>query len=100
MVVPAIFATSNTWTGKITDDMCDKDHASMASGDKKPSDKECTLMCVKSGSKYVLVSGDKVYKIANQDLADLKTYAGANVKLTGDLQQDGSIRADKLQASK
>jgi hypothetical protein len=47
-----------------------------------------------------LVSGDKVYKIANQDLADLKTYAGANVKLTGDLQQDGSIRADKLQASK
>lgn len=81
--------------------MCEKDHSMMATGNAKPNAKECTLACVKGGSKFVFVTGGKVYQIANQDLDDLKTYAGSNVKLTGELQPDGtSIKADKLQAAK
>lgn len=85
----------------ITDSMCDKDHSMMAAGNTKPNPKECTLACVKGGSKFVFVSNGKVYQIANQDLEDLKTYAGSSVKLTGELQPDGTtIKADKLQAAK
>jgi hypothetical protein len=94
-------AADSTWTGEITDDMCDKDHSMMAANGKQPDAKECTLACVKGGSKFVFVSGDKVYAIANQDQPDLKTYAGADVKLTGELQGDGkTIKADKIQAAK
>ena len=97
----SLFSAETTWNGTITDSMCDKDHSMMASGDKKPDAKECTLACVKGGSKFVFVSKGKIYKIANQDLEDLKTYAGANVQLTGELQSDGeTIKADKLQAAK
>jgi hypothetical protein len=96
-----IFAAESTWTGKITDSMCDKDHSMMAEGGKQPDAKKCTLDCVKGGSKFVIVSGGKVYEIANQDLPELKTYAGDTVKLTGDLQSDGkSIKATKLEPAK
>jgi hypothetical protein len=95
------FAAANTWTGKITDSMCDKDHSMMASGGKQPDPKECTLACVKSGSKFVFVSQDKVYEISNQDLPALKTFAGDKVRLTGEMQPDGkSIKAEKLEAAK
>jgi hypothetical protein len=97
----SLFSAETTWNGKITDSMCEKDHSMMATGNEKPNAKECTLACVKGGSKFVLVSKDKVYQIANQDLADLKTYAGSNVSLTGELQPDEkTIKADKLQAAK
>jgi hypothetical protein len=43
---------------------------------------------VKKGAKYVVVVGDKVYSIANQDAADLAKYAGDNVKVTG--KMDGT----------
>ncbi len=94
-------AAGNTWTGKITDSMCDKDHSMMASDGKQPNPKECTLACVKSGSKFVFVSQGKVYEISNQDLPALKTFAGDTVRLTGEIQPDGkSIKADKLEAAK
>lgn len=97
----SLFSAETTWKGKITDSMCEKDHSMMATGNEKPNPKECTLACVKGGSKFVFVSKGKVYQIANQDLGDLKTYAGSNVSLTGELQPDGkTIKADKLQAAK
>lgn len=95
------FAAETTLTGKITDSMCDKDHSMMAAGGKAPDAKQCTLECVKAGSKFVLVSKGKVYMISNQDQPDLKTYAGGTVRLTGELSADGkTIKADKLQAAK
>jgi hypothetical protein len=95
------FAAETTLTGKITDSMCDKDHSMMASGGKAPDARECTLECVKAGSKFVFVSKDKVYMISNQDLPELKTFAGGTVRLTGELASDGkTIKADKLQAAK
>jgi len=101
VLVNSALGAANTWTGKITDSMCDKDHSMMATGGKQPDAKDCTLACVKGGSKFVFVSSGKVYEIANQDLPALKTLAGNNVKLTGELESDGkTIKADNLVAAK
>ena len=80
-------AAEKTWTGKISDSMCGKSHAGM--GEMGKNAKECTMGCVKAGGKYVLVSGDKVYDIKNQNFAALAANAGANVQLTGDVAADG-----------
>ncbi len=90
--VAALLATScfgATWTGKISDSACGASHAKMrAAHADLASDKDCTLACIKSGSKYVLVSKGKVLQISNQNLDDLQKYAGQNVKLTGKLTGD------------
>jgi hypothetical protein len=44
----------------------------------------------------VFVAGDKVYKIANQDFADLKVHAAHEVMLTGDVKDD-SITVSKIE---
>jgi hypothetical protein len=47
----------------------------------------------------VFVTGDKVYKIANQDLAALKVHAGHEVNLTGEMKGD-SITVSKIEMPK
>jgi len=97
----SLLGAESSWTGQITDAMCEKDHSMMASGGKQPDPKDCTLACVKGGSKFVFVSNGTTYAIANQDLPDLKTYAGSTVKLIGDLESDGkTIKAVKLAPAK
>jgi hypothetical protein len=90
--VAALVATScfgATWTGKISDSACGVSHAKMrAAHTDLTSDKDCTLACIKSGSKYVLVSKGKVFQIDNQNLDDLQKYAGQNITLTGKLTGD------------
>lgn len=90
-------AAEQTWTGKISDDMCGASHTKMAAEhkDSKMSDRDCTLACVKGGGKYVFVSGGKVYKIENQDLAQLQEHAGHTVRLTGDMKGD-NITVSKI----
>lgn len=80
------WAASQTLTGQISDDMCGVNHAGMGEMGKNP--KECALGCVKAGSKYVFVSKGKIYKIQNQDFADLAANAGATVQVTGDIDKD------------
>src|SRR6266487_3244386 len=82
-----VWAASQTLTGQISDSMCGKSHAGMGEMGKNP--KNCTAGCVKSGAKYVFVSGDKVYEIKNQSFAALAANAGASVQLTGDVDKDG-----------
>lgn len=77
-----------TWTGQISDSLCKAKHEEAAEGAGKMSDRDCTLACVKGGSKFVLLVGDKVYQIANQDDKDLQTHAGHKVTVTGDLKGD------------
>src|SRR2546421_4886856 len=48
-------------------------------------------LCVKGGSKYVLVSNGKVYQIANQTYADLAKHAGHTVRLAGETKGDSII---------
>ena len=59
------------------------EHARGNSG-RTMTEKECTVGCVaRRGQKYVLVTGGKVYQIANQDYAGLPRFAAETVTLTG-----------------
>ena len=93
------FAAEQTWNGQISDSLCGAKHESesIGEGNGKISDQECTVACVKGGSKYVLVSSGKKYQIANQTYADLAKFAGRTVKLTGEIKDD-SITVSKIEA--
>jgi hypothetical protein len=50
---------------------------------------DCTRGCVKHGSKYALVVGDKVYTLETSDQAaldKLNELAGAKAKVTGEVE--------------
>lgn len=79
-------AAPETWTGKISDSHCGAKHKTMEG--KKTTDRECTEMCIKGGEKYVFVSKDKVYQIADQKDPALATHAGHTVLLTGEMKGD------------
>jgi hypothetical protein len=86
-----------SWTGQISDSMCKTKHEEAAEGQGKMPDKDCTLSCVKGGSKFVLIADGKVLQIANQDNKDLTTYAGQMVKMSGELNGD-AITVSKIEA--
>jgi hypothetical protein len=89
-------AADQTWSGQISDSMCKAKHEEAAEGAGTMADRDCTLSCVKGGSKFVLVADGKIYQIANQDLKDLTTHAGHKVKLSGELRGD-SITVSKIE---
>src|SRR5262245_41581233 len=84
----APLAAQSSWTGQITDSMCKAKHEEAAEGQGKMADRDCTLACVRGGSKFALLVDGKVLQIANQDNKDLATYAGQMVKMTGELKGD------------
>jgi hypothetical protein len=78
-------AADKTLTGKVSDSMCGAKHQ-MAGNDAS-----CTRECVKQGSKYALVVGDKVYTLETTDKAaadKLNELAGASAKVTGEIKGD------------
>jgi hypothetical protein len=89
-------AADQTWSGQISDSMCKAKHEEAAEGAGTMADRECTLSCVKGGSKFVIVADGKVYQIANQDNKDLTTYAGHKVKISGELKGE-SITVSKIE---
>jgi hypothetical protein len=65
--------------------MCGAKHAMAGSA------AECTRACVAKGSKYALVSGDKVYTLMAKDkdsLAQLDKLAGGPASVTGTANAD------------
>lgn len=94
-VVPALAAgKSQTLTGEVSDAMCGAKHQMPGN----PA--ECTRACIKHGSKYALVVGDKVYTLETTDKAaldKLNDLAGAKAKVTGDV--DGTTVAVKSVAA-
>lgn len=84
--VPALAAgKSQTLTGEVSDAMFGAKH------DMAGNAAECTRGCVKHGSKYALVVGDKVYKLDTSDKAaldKLNELAGAKAKVTGEVDGD------------
>ena len=76
-------AATRTFVGSISDSMCGAKH--MMPGQ---SDKDCTLACVKAGSKYVLAdaASGKVYQLSDQKKPE--RFAGQKVKVTGALKGD------------
>jgi len=90
------YAAEQTIAGQISDSACNRKHESGAENVPTPPDAECTMDCVRGGSKFVLVTADKIFQIANQDLAALKTHAGHKVKMTGELKGE-SITVSKIE---
>jgi hypothetical protein len=74
---------TKAFVGNISDAMCGLKH--MMPG---KSDKDCTLECVRAGSKYVLadVASGKVYQLSDQKKPE--EFAGQKVKVTGTLKGD------------
>ena len=81
--VLAFAAEKQTLTGKVSDAMCGAKH--MMAG---ASDADCTRACVKQGSKYALVVGDKVYTLEGGDKAMLDKLAGQNATVTGTVKEN------------
>ena len=81
--VPALAAgKSQTLTGEVSDAMCGAKHEMAGNA------ADCTRACIKHGSKYALVVGDKVYILETSDKAaldKLNDLAGAKVKVTGEV---------------
>jgi hypothetical protein len=89
-------AAAQTFTGEVSDSMCGAKHA--MAGDKAA----CTRGCIKKGSSYALVVGDKVYSLKTDDkkaLAELDKLAGENAKVTGTAEGD-TITVSKVAAAK
>jgi hypothetical protein len=94
--VSAVFAArAQTFTGTVSDSMCGAKHAMPG------NDAACTRACVSKGSKYALVSGDKVYTLDTSDktaLATLDKNAGAKVTVTG-TEKDNTITVTRVTAA-
>ena len=93
--VLAYAAGTQTLTGEVSDSMCGVKHMM---GDKAA----CTRACVKKGSKYALVSGEKVYTIESSDKSvedKLDALAGEKAKVTGTVNGE-TISASKVVAAK
>jgi hypothetical protein len=95
-VSSALEAKSQAFTGKVSDAMCGANH--MMGGEAS----DCTRVCVRKGSKYALVVGDKVYTLETSDkttLDQLDKLADKQVKVTGEPNGD-SIAVLSVTAAK
>lgn len=89
---------AETWKGSIGDKMCGAKH--MGADAVK-----CTTACVKKGSAYILVVGDKTYDIDNAKdekvASELAKHAGHNVEVTGTMSKDGkAVKIDAIKMGK
>ena len=69
-----------TYTGMITDDHCGARHK--MDSDKNPA--QCARMCVRNGSRYILIDGEKRYRV-DGDANELGRLAGQRAKVVGTL---------------
>jgi|SRR5689334_5264095 hypothetical protein len=81
-----------TFTGIVSDSMCGKQHMM-----KGKSAAECTRECVKSGSDYALVIGDKVYTLKG-DKSAIDKYAGEKATVKG-TEKGETITVSSISAS-
>ena len=76
---------AQTFTGRVSDAMCGANHMMEGSAE------DCTRACVRKGSKYALVVGDKVYTLDTSDkaaLGRLDQLANKSAKVTGTANGD------------
>lgn len=94
-VIGGYAAKAESFTGEVSDSMCGAKHAI---ADKAA----CTRACIKKGSNYALVVGDKVYTLQSSDQATkdkLDALAGEKAKVTGTASGD-TIAVSKVSAAK
>ncbi len=79
----ALAASATTLTGRVSDTMCGKQHMMAGNG------AACARGCVKKGSGWALVSGNKVYALKSHKkavLATLNKEADKNVTVSGSVK--------------
>lgn len=76
-----VHAATQTIDGFISDTMCGKMH--MEPG---KTDVQCIQDCIKAGSSYALIVGDKVYTLAAKPQI-IAPFAGKQVHVVGDLKE-------------
>ena len=87
-----------TFTGIITDDVCDKgDHSRMRMG---PTDAECAVACISDhGATYVLYDGKNVYTLSDQKTP--AKFAAQKVRVVGTLDtKTRTIQVDSITVAK
>ncbi len=75
-------AFADTWSGIISDEHCGAKHVALSADDKACIDK-----CAKGGAAAVFVTGDKVYKVDNQDA--VTKHLGHKVTINGTDRSNG-----------
>jgi hypothetical protein len=78
-------AAPSTFSGMITDARCGARHRRNSG----KTSAECARACVRNGSNYVLVDGEKTYALAG-GLSQLEKLAGERAKVSG-LLKDNTI---------
>ena len=86
-------AGPRTLTGTVSDAMCGAHHM-----EKDKSAAECTLECVKKGTKYALVVGEKVYTLDGHE-AELDKLAGERATVKGSMMGE-MIMVESVAAAK
>jgi hypothetical protein len=74
---------TQTLTGVIGDAVCGRKHAM---GGK--SDADCTRECVRRGSQYILIAGERIHILKGAPGDKLDRWAGARVVVSGTVQGD------------
>lgn len=92
-VITYATAATQTLTGTVTDTMCGRKH--MMPG---KTDAQCIAECVKAGSKYALLVGDKLYLLQG-DQKQLQQAAGKKVTVEGALNGN-TISISSFRAAK
>jgi hypothetical protein len=100
-------AADQTWTGFISDSHCGALHKTDIEHGGRITARECVIgregdatvpgcVSAKNGAKFVVVVGERVYQVSNQDFSDLRVHAMHDVKITGSLKGD-TITVSKVQ---
>jgi uncharacterized protein YdeI (BOF family) len=93
LVTAYAVAAPQSFSGVVTDSMCGKKH--MMPG---KSDAECISECVKAGSKYVLLIGDKVYVLLG-DTHQFQRSAGIKVTVEG-IVKGNTVSVSSIRSAK
>ncbi|HZQ69775.1 MAG TPA: hypothetical protein VFA68_14730 [Terriglobales bacterium] len=80
---------AKSFAGVVTDSRCGARHQDAS---KSPS--ECAQICVRNGSSYVLVDGDKSLMLAG-DTAQIAKLAGQRVSVAGSLDGE-TLKVDSI----
>ncbi|HET7212836.1 MAG TPA: DUF5818 domain-containing protein [Terriglobia bacterium] len=106
MMVMATFSFAQkqherTFSGEIMDSMCASMGGHEAGGYNAThthTPKDCTLACVKTGSKFVLYNKAKKTTLQLSDQDKARDFAGQQVKVSGTYEKaDKTIQVDKIE---
>src|SRR5262245_50892294 len=67
--------------GVVSDSLCNGVHHPLETPNVAPS--ACVQGCIRKGASYVIVAGNRIYTVRNQDFGELVAAAGRTVEVSG-----------------